>query len=1210
MRIVIDMQGAQTESRYRGIGRYTLGFVQGIVRNREKHKVILVLNDRFPETIAPIREAFFGLLPQEDIRVFRVPEGVAMTAHNPKELTRVAEILRESFLADLCPDVVHVCSPFEGFEDDAVFSVGEFDLETPISVTLHDLIPLLNPGHYFGGNPVYERFYRRRVESLSRAQLFLAISESSRNEGIGCLAIAPDAILNTSEAVEPEFCHQTLSEAEVLGLRGKFGIQKAFVLYTGGCDERKNLERLIQAFAKLPDTLRKKTQLVLAGRMPVDGLANLKSQALQSGVEEQVVFTGYVTDNELIELYNLCEVYAFPSWHEGFGLPVLEAMACGAAVICSNTSSLPEVVGLAEATFSPFDTDSIASKMKEVLEDAVLRQSFRRHGLEQSKKFSWDITARRAIAAWEALPKRNKSDSNEIGDTLSALAPHLNDIGRMGVGLVASMLAANQQSSIMRQLFLDVSELSQRDSGTGVQRVVRSYLHQLLKNPPKGFVVAPVYATTQRGYCYARQFSTSILGNDADLKAGPIQWQRGDVFFGLDMQHHVQLAQGSFIRQLRSEGVVVKFLVHDLLPIQLAEHFKDSEAKSLHEAWLKLIAQCDGAICVSKATQEAYAAWIKETNTTVSPGFTIDWVHNGSEAQGYGVVDQPSNEANCMRQIASERTTFLAVSTIEPRKGYAQILAAFDLLWQSGLDVNLIIVGNAGWKTDALVAQIESHSELGKRLFWLRGIDDVYLNVLYESADCLIAASINEGFGLPIVEAAIHGLPIIARDIGVFKEIAGTGASYFSGVNAESLETAVRNWLGLYAVNKHPDPAQISSQSWAQSTQQLTVAILDKNCPRKQLLVDISELVARDAKSGIQRVVRSILKEWVLNPPVGYRVEPVYATTAHSYRYARQFMAKFAPELQMEFLKDSPIDFGPGDVFFGLDLQPVVIPAQQEFLAEMHRHGVKLSYLVHDLLPLMMPEYFPEGSGDGFRRWLDVVAQGDAAVCVSQTVAEELRTWLQKNHPEIKPMFEVLWSHNGSDIASSVPTTGLPDNSKDVIAAIGARPSFLMVGTLEPRKGYTETLDAFDVLWANGEDVSLVIVGKRGWKVDSLSERIETHPEKNSRLFWLEGISDEYLEQLYQHSACLIAASYGEGFGLPLIEAAAHQIPILARDIPVFKEVGGSYATYFNSNNGVEMALFIQNWIPTLKAGKATASLGLPSLTWRESARHLKDLIL
>ncbi len=176
------------------------------------------------------------------------------------------------------------------------------------------------------------------------------------------------------------------------------------------------------------------------------------------------------------------------------------------------------------------------------------------------------------------------------------------------------------------------------------------------------------------------------------------------------------------------------------------------------------------------------------------------------------------------------------VGTVEPRKAHAQTLSAFDELWGAGLDVKLIIVGKQGWMVDALAHALRSHSEVGKRLFWLEGISDDYLEKIYAASTCLIAASEGEGFGLPLIEAAHHKVPIIARDIPVFREVAGENAFYFSGASPEALAVAVREWLSLNAEGKAPLSEAIPLLTWAESTRQLISAVIsrdtDKDCNR------------------------------------------------------------------------------------------------------------------------------------------------------------------------------------------------------------------------------------------------------------------------------------------------------------------------------------------------------------------------------------------
>jgi glycosyltransferase involved in cell wall biosynthesis len=182
----------------------------------------------------------------------------------------------------------------------------------------------------------------------------------------------------------------------------------------------------------------------------------------------------------------------------------------------------------------------------------------------------------------------------------------------------------------------------------------------------------------------------------------------------------------------------------------------------------------------------------------------------------------------------------------------------------------------------------------------------------------------------------------------------------------------------------------------------------------------------------------------------------------------------------------------------------------------------------------------------------------------------------------------------------------MPSESTSVLKTLKSRPSFLTVGTLEPRKGHRQTLAAFELLWAQNKDVNLVFVGKKGWMVDDLSTLINNHTELGKRLFWLDGISDEYLGHIYAASTCLLSASEGEGFGLPLIEAAKQHIPVLARDLPVFREVAGNHAFYFSGLAPQNLATSVLQWLDLHQKGNAPDSRHIPVLTWHQSAAILK----
>jgi len=624
---------------------------------------------------------------------------------------------------------------------------------------------------------------------------------------------------------------------------------------------------------------------------------------------------------------------------------------------------------------------------------------------------------------------------------------------------------------------------------------------------------------------------------------------------------------------------------------------------------LAMIVATDGAICVSRATSDALVEWTESAKLQSSRNFQTTWVHNGADIEGSAPSKGLPPDADGVFVTLAARHSFLCVATLEPRKGQRQILEAVEQLWAQEVDVNLVLVGQQGWKMEELAERIRTHPELGHRLLWLQGISDEYLEKIYSTCSCLIAASLNEGFGLPLIEAARHGLPIVARDIPVFREVATDNAFYFTGETPSDLASALQKWLALFTLEQHPQSHALHWSTWQQSTEKLKAALIEQNYPRRQLMVDISELVQRDARTGVQRVVRNVLREWLQHPPAGYRVELVYATVERPYRYARRFTSHFL-EVAEPIGADEPIDFAPGDIFFALDLQPQVQAAQSKFLKSLRVGGVTVKFMVYDLLSILHSDHFVEGASEGFTNWLHVVSESDGAVCISKSVAEELEQWMLAQIWQRQSEFKIEWNHLGADLEPTRTHHGHQGSTGTVIGQLQDGETFLMVGTLEPRKGHVQVLDAFEQLWRAKHEMKLVLVGKQGWLVESLTERLRNHPEINNRLFWLEGISDQYLEAVYAASTCLIAASYGEGFGLPLIEAAQHKLPIIARDIPVFREVAGEKAYFFSAETPEELAQSITDWLALYRAKDHPKSDDMPWLTWKESAEGFFDKLV
>jgi glycosyltransferase involved in cell wall biosynthesis len=378
----------------------------------------------------------------------------------------------------------------------------------------------------------------------------------------------------------------------------------------------------------------------------------------------------------------------------------------------------------------------------------------------------------------------------------------------------------------------------------------------------------------------------------------------------------------------------------------------------------------------------------------------------------------------------------------------------------------------------------------------------------------------------------------------------------------------------------------------------------------RQLFVDVSELANADAGTGIQRVVRQVLAQWLASPPAGWQVEPVYSAGAGlPWRYARRFAAKLAGRSPSEVTEDL-IRPQSGDVFLGLDLHTDLPVENESLLLAMRERGVRVCFVLYDLLPVRMPSSFTPGMLAAFDRWLRSVSKvADGVVAISRGTAEDFICWLDEHPPQRNRPLDVGCFQLGADLpnASHAQTS---DAENDALRTATAHPALLVVGTLEPRKAHAQALDAMELLWQRGVDLNLVFVGKAGWLTEALALRVRRHHQLGHRLFWFDRASDALLAQLYDRCTALLAPSQGEGFGLPLVEAAQHGLPIIARDLPVFREVAGEHAFYFAGLSGDELASAIDRWLALHSRSEHPKSEGLSWADWRRSAASLEDVVL
>ena len=264
--------------------------------------------------------------------------------------------------------------------------------------TLHDLIPLLLPEYHLPLNRIFLRLMLPKF--LRQADAIIAVSENSRRDAVRLLGTDPERITVIAEGVDPQFRPVTNS-GKLDAVRASYGLPEKFILYVSTIEPRKNHMTLLEVYA----VLRKKysdIHLVLAGELGwlyQEFLATLE----RSGLSNDVHLIGRVPESDLPAIISAATVFACPSLYEGFGLPPLEAMACGTAVVCSNAASLPEVVGQAALLCEPQDRVAWIEALSLLLTDDEIRDDLEVRGREQAAKFTWEATARATRAVYDRV---------------------------------------------------------------------------------------------------------------------------------------------------------------------------------------------------------------------------------------------------------------------------------------------------------------------------------------------------------------------------------------------------------------------------------------------------------------------------------------------------------------------------------------------------------------------------------------------------------------------------------------------------------------------------------------------------------------------------------------------------------------------------------------------------------------------------------------
>jgi glycosyltransferase involved in cell wall biosynthesis len=309
------------------------------------------------------------------------------------------------------PSIYHVPAPFEEVGIDRIWPEWIRTAVHPVRtvVTLHDLVPLALSDMYLRDNLALKALYTARVGLIRHADQVLSISESTAADAVELLGVDPRRITLIESGVSDTFSSLVGSADEASEvLAGSYPeVRDGFLLYVGGGDPRKNMDGTIEGFARLPESLRHAHQLVVVCRLGPQVTGELRVKARRLGIADvDIFFAGFVPDRELAAMYRRCALFLFPSLYEGFGLPILEAMSCGAPVAAAANSSIPEVLGDLEGTFDAGDPGDIARTVARILTHPQELEALRERSHRRVARFTWERTAEKVLAGYEAALSR------------------------------------------------------------------------------------------------------------------------------------------------------------------------------------------------------------------------------------------------------------------------------------------------------------------------------------------------------------------------------------------------------------------------------------------------------------------------------------------------------------------------------------------------------------------------------------------------------------------------------------------------------------------------------------------------------------------------------------------------------------------------------------------------------------------------------------
>lgn len=744
MRLVVDATGLQSQSRLRGIGRYTRGLISGLARTGEGHELWLVLSANQGESRDEILDTFRDLVPEERIIFYYSFEKVSYQKEQNTWRRKTSELVRDHLIASLEPDVLLFSSLIEGFGDDILTSSSTLLADTVRVGVAYDLIPLMDPETYLGGDAVL-KWYHEKIGHIRTCDGLLAISASAGQEFVDLLGIDANRITKIPPAADG-FAEIDTDASRFPDVARRLKINAPYFTYAASYEGRKNFDGLMAAYAEFQRTEPKRYQLVLITSNATPVAAAVLTITDRLGLNpSDVILTGQVSDEELKLLYSNCTAMVYPSRHEGFGLPALEAMHCDVPVIGSNASSIPEVIGLDDAMFDPCSTADIAAHLWRVTADNDYRAALIENGRKRRELFSWDKSGKKAWRAFESLlAKRAPISRRNAKELYQELISQLK-----GAPFAGDPPGTNEWHHLANYISENLDKIDSVPPSAPPKR------HNWRIEGPfdSTYSLALLNRETARALVDAGEH---VLIHSSE---GPGDYHPDEAFLEASHGDILKIWQDSIQDTSVRPDVVSRNMypprVNDMVGRdKLLHHYAWEESRFPSEWVDDFNTHLDGITCLSTHVQKV----LRDSGVFIP-----------MRVSGCGVDHWERIEASQGQNFLGKSFRFLHVSSCFPRKGADALVQAYGKAFRNTDDVSLLIktFRNPHNEIDQWIEDAKADDPgFPDVVVMYDNFSDADLKALYSHCHVLVAPSRAEGFGLPMAEAMLSGLPVITTGWG------------------------------------------------------------------------------------------------------------------------------------------------------------------------------------------------------------------------------------------------------------------------------------------------------------------------------------------------------------------------------------------------------------------------------------------------------------